>query len=420
MDDPVELKLSAARTRLILDKPFLGTLVLRLPMIEADPHWCRTTATDARAFYYNREFIDAISLDHVQFIMAHEALHCALSHFARRQHRVRHRWDVACDHAINPLLVEDGLRAPPGTLLLDEFKGMTAEEIYPYIKDDTDEETLDDHAYDDAEGGQQGNANNPNPPPPQNERESGESPGKSKDKPEEGQSDDAQAEPDNAHHGAAQPPPLSATERERLSVQWQERLAGAAQLALQAGKLSGSLARLVDHLLQPQLPWRMLLARYMTAIARDDYSYMRPSRREGSAILPSLRSSHIDIAVVLDVSGSIKEAELNEFLAEINAIKGQLRAGITLQACDDKLASDGPWRYEAWEEITLPRSFPGGGGTDFRPVFTWLETVDRRPDLLVYFTDALGEFPEHEPPGLVLWLVKGKATVPWGQRVQLN
>jgi len=415
-EDPVELKLSAARTRLILDKPFLGALVLRLPMIEADPNWCRSTATDARAFYYNREFIDALSLDHVQFMLAHEALHCALSHFARRQHRVRHRWDVACDHAINPLLVEDGLRAPPGTLLLDEFKGMTAEEIYPYIKDDTEEETLDDHAYDDAEGGQQGHANNPNPPPPQNERDSG----RSKDRPEQGQGDGAQAEPDDRQTGAAQPPPLSASERDQLSVQWQERMAGAAQLALQAGRLSGSLARLVDHLLQPRLPWRMLLARYMTAIARDDYSYMRPSRREGAAILPSLRSSHIDIAVVLDVSGSIKEPELDEFLAEVNAIKGQIQAGITLQVCDDKLAEDGPWRYEAWEEIRLPRSFPGGGGTDFRPVFTWLEKTDRRPDLLVYFTDALGDFPEHEPAFPVLWLVKGKATVPFGQRVQLN
>ena len=143
MHDQIETKLSAARTRLILDKPFLGALVLRLPMVEADPAWCRTTATDARAFYYNREFIEALSLDHVQFMLAHEALHCALAHFARRQHRVKHRWDVACDHAINPILVEDGLRPPPGTLLLDEFKDMTAEEIYPYIKDDTDEETLD-------------------------------------------------------------------------------------------------------------------------------------------------------------------------------------------------------------------------------------------------------------------------------------
>jgi predicted metal-dependent peptidase len=417
MQDDIELKLSAARTRLILDKPFLGALVLRLPMVEGDPNWCHTTATDARAFYYNREFIDALSLDHVQFMLAHEALHCALSHFARRLHRVKHRWDVACDHAINPLLVEDGLRAPPGTLLLDEFKGMTAEEIYPYIKDDTEEETIDDHAYDDAEGGQQGSDNQPNPPP-RNTRESG----KSEDKPEQGQGqgDGAQSESDESQAGASRPPPLSTTEREQLSVQWQERMAGAAQLALQAGKLSGSLARLVDHLLQPQLPWRMLLARYLTAIARDDYSYMRPSRREGAAILPSLRSSHIDITVALDVSGSIKEDELNEFLAEVNAIKGQIQAGITLHACDDKLADDGPWRSEPWEEIMLPRSFPGGGGTDFRPVFNWLENLDRRPDLLVYFTDALGEFPEHEPVYPVLWLVKGKATVPWGQRVQLN
>ncbi len=416
MDDPVELKLSAARTRLILDKPFLGALVLRLPMVAADPNWCRTTATDARAFYYNREFIDALSLDHVQFMLAHEALHCALSHFARRQHRVRHRWDVACDHAINPLLVEDGLRPPPGTLLLDEFKGMTAEEIYPFIKEDTEEETLDEHAYDDAEGGQRGDANNPNPPPPSRERESGRSEGQ----PQDGDGAGPQAEPDDRRGGARQPPSLSATEREQLSIQWQERMAGAAQLAQQAGKLSGSLARLVDYLLQPQLPWRMLLARYLTATARDDYSYMRPSRREGSAIFPSLRSHHIDVVVVIDTSGSVSATEMNEFLAEINAIKGQLQARIILLACDDHLAADAPWRYEAWEELALPRQFEGGGGTDFRPPFVWAASQDRSPDLLVYFTDAEGAFPAQEPGYPVLWLVKGKTPVPWGQRIQLN
>ena len=200
MNDPVELKLSAARTRLILDKPFLGALVLRLPMVEADPNWCRSTATDARTFYYNREFIEVLSLDHVQFMLAHEALHCALAHFARRQRRAKHRWDVACDHAINPLLVEDGLRAPPGTLLLDEFKGMTAEEIYPYIKDDTDEETLDQHAYDDAEGGQRGDQNNPNPPHPP---EGGSKP--STDEARGGKL--PQPDPDAEGSGAKQPPP---------------------------------------------------------------------------------------------------------------------------------------------------------------------------------------------------------------------
>ncbi|HEC17917.1 MAG TPA: hypothetical protein ENI97_01075 [Gammaproteobacteria bacterium] len=42
-----ETKLASARTRLILDKPFLGALVLRLPMQEANTKWCPTTATDA-------------------------------------------------------------------------------------------------------------------------------------------------------------------------------------------------------------------------------------------------------------------------------------------------------------------------------------------------------------------------------------
>lgn len=404
MTSDVETKLSAARTRLILDKPFLGALVLRLPMIAGDPKWCRTTATDARALYYNAQYIDGLTLDQTQFMLAHEALHCALSHFARRQHRSKHRWDIACDLAINPLLIKDGLKPPPGVLHMVEFEGMMAEEIYPAIADLQDEsETLDDHLYDseESEGGRGSGGGE------SSQRQQGAGGGTT-----------AEADPDRG--GAPQPKPLSETEREQLSVQWQQRLAGAAQQAMRAGKLGGGLARLVDHLLQPRLPWRMLLAKYMTAIARDDYTYSRPSRREGQAILPSLRSAQVDIVVALDTSGSISADEICEFMSEIDAIKGQVRARITLQACDAHLAEDGPWEFEPWEEFRLPRDFTGGGGTRFTPVFDWARRRDRQPDLLVYFTDAEGEFPEQEPLYPVLWLVKGKAKVPWGQRVQLN
>jgi predicted metal-dependent peptidase len=38
----------------------------------------------------------------------------------------------------------------------------------------------------------------------------------------------------------------------------------------------------------------------------------------------------------------------------------------------------------------------------------------------MYFTDAEGVFPEVEPMYPVLWLVKGKETVPFGHRIQLN
>ena len=445
--DAIETKLTAARAKLILDKPFLGALVLRLPLAAADPEWCKTTATDARKFYYNPAFIDSLSMPQTQFMLAHEALHCALSHFARRQHRVQHRWDLACDYAINPLLLEDGLTPPPNCNVMPQFLGMTAEEIYPLIEDNDDSETIDQHLFDQdnsAGGGQQGDA----PDKPDNQMpdtggggqnsqreddrdEGGETPLDEQSDGNEGQgaqpmeadtprTNQQEKDSDREGRGEPTPSPLSNDERQTLEVQWQQRLAGAAQQAMQAGKMGGSMARLVDHLLQPQLPWRMLLARYMTAMARDDFSYMRPSRREGDAILPSLKSSQVEIVVAVDTSGSIRANEMDEFLSEVSALKGQMRARVTLHACDSSLAEGGPWVFEPWEEFRCPAEIHGGGGTDFRPVFDWLDTQGQRPELLVYFTDAQGQFPQTEPNFPVIWLVKGRDPVPWGQRIQLN
>lgn len=446
----IETKLAAARTKLILDKPFLGALVLRLPMAAADKQWCPTTATDARKFYYNPEYIDSLSMSQTQFMLAHEALHCALSHFARRQHRVKHRWDLACDYAINPLLMEDGLSPPPNSMFMPQYLGMTAEEIYPLIDDNDESETLDQHMYDqdnESGGGQQGR------PPPEGEQQMPPQSGRPSDPSDgeggEGQGSNSEHDPnaqqeeqqgqgaqpqqhqgegsgdDNEQdeqegEGEAAPQPLSEQERETLEVQWQQRLAGAAQQAMQAGKMGGTLARMIDHLLQPQLPWRMLLARYMTALARDDFSYMRPSRREGDAILPSLKSSQVNIAVAVDTSGSIKAQEMDEFLSEIAALKGQMRARVTLLPCDSELAPGAPWVFEPWEDFDCPAQIRGGGGTDFRPVFEWIERQGMQPELLVYFTDAGGTFPQNPPNYPVIWLVKGKEKAPWGQRVQLN
>jgi len=389
----IETKLTAARTRLILDKPFLGALALRLPMVVADPKWCQTTSTDARSFYYNPSYIDALSLEQTQFVLANQALHCALSHFARRQHRNKFRWDIACDHAINPLLVKDGLTPPPGTLVLECYEGMTAEEIYPFIDENDSDE------------------------PSESPKQDGDGSGDSKDESRDSGANDSERKESN---GAAEPRPLSASEMESLSAQWQQRLAGAAQQAKQAGKLGGALGRMVGEMMQPKLPWRLLLARYMSQFARDDYSYMRPSRREGEMILPSLRSAQTDIQVVIDTSGSISEQEIEEFISEVNAIKGQLRARILLHACDTALAEAGPWTFEPWDEFKMPEKIQGGGGTDFRPIFDWITRQGREPDLLLYFTDAMGDFPAHEPPFPVFWLVKGKEAVPWGQRIQLN
>jgi predicted metal-dependent peptidase len=429
-DDPAT-KLAAARTRLILDKPFLGALVLRLPMIAAGP-WCRTTATDMKSFYYNPSYIGRLSLAQIEFVLAHEALHCALTHFIRRGHRIQRKWDLACDFAINPILVSDGLQPPPGVVVLSMYDNMSAEEIYPCLDDNPDDETLDQHLYDNnADGSQGGQSNEPpveNSPEDHQGQSAGGSQPQNKDpqqcnggstqaNPQQGQSGQMAGEDDNNDN---LPAPLTAQEREELGQKWQQYLASAAQQAQQAGKLGGAMARMVDAWLEPKLPWRTLLAHYFFERARNDYNYMRPSRREGEMILPSLKSAQCDLVVAIDTSGSIGEDELSEFLSEINAIKGALPVRITLLACDAKLADDCPWVFEPWEEFRLPRTFAGGGGTDFTPVFEWVERENLRPDALVYFTDADAEFPEHAPPYPAIWLVKGKKPVPWGKRIQLN
>ncbi len=418
-------KLAAARTRLILEQPFIGALVMHLPLRAADPRWCATTATDARAIHYNPDYIGGLDLRQTQFVLAHEALHCALAHFARRSHRVKRRWDVACDYAVNILLADEGLRPPPGALLNPAWRGLAAEEIYPLIPADTAEHPLDLHAFDGAGEGLPGLGLGDALPGALREQPAANRAGPVF-LPESGLGAESAAMMSSGalERGADQSSPMAGevlpASGEDLATLWKTRLAAPAQQAARAGRLSESWLRALDHLIQPQLPWRALLARFLTSVARDDYSFQRPSRREGEAILPRLASAGIEVVLALDTSGSIGEAELAEFASEVDALKGQVRARVTLHACDQALDPKGPWVFESWEPVRMPKDLKGGGGTRFTPVFEWVARERLRPDLLIYFTDGEGEFPEREPDYPVVWLVKGRAPVPWGERVQLN
>jgi predicted metal-dependent peptidase len=241
-------KMAAARTRLILDKPFLGALALRLPLVEAETDWCQSTWSNGQTLYYNRAYIDALSVEQTQFALSREAMHCALLHFYRRGSRARKLWENACDFAVNPLLIEDGLQPTPDTVHLPEFDGMTAEEIYPLLRDNEQQQEQSEN------------------------RDSGQ---QSEQQQSEGNEPEAQSEQQRSAERLPQ------SETERLAAQWQQRLAAAAQQAMQAGKLSPEMARLVDFFLQPKLPWRSLLAQHLSATARNDYSYTRPSSRRG-------------------------------------------------------------------------------------------------------------------------------------------
>ena len=382
---------------------------MHLPLEAAAARWCSTIASDARKVYFNPAYVEQLDFAHTQFVLAHVALHCALGHFSRRAHRVRHRWDVACDHAVNLLLIEDGLKPPPDALADPRFRGISAEEIYPLVAVDERDGTLDQHVgdiavYVSAHDGKSAPGLLPGSAP--------------RDAALDGW-DDAGDEHRPSDILRSRPPELSSHEHAALALQWKIRTAAAAQRARLAGRLAPSWERLLADLVEPQLPWRVLLARYLMSVARDDYSYQRLSRREGPALLPRLASGESDVCVALDTSGSIGERELAEFACEIDALKSQIRARVTLLACDERLDERAPWRFEAWEPVQVPRALGGGGGTSFAPVFEWLTRECYRPDVLVYFTDGAGDFPDCAPDYPVVWLVKGKAPVPWGERIQL-
>lgn len=391
-------RLRAARARLLMERPFIGALVVHLPLVPMDR--CRTTATDARHFYFNPAFIESLEPAAVQFVLAHEALHCALLHHHRRGFRTKQRWDAACDYAVNQLLVDDGLKAPMEALLDSRFRGLTAEAIYPLLDAHSPGEPLDEHWFGQAVPADLGALS----PPPV-----AASPGEPADA-------DREMSAGDFDELLARAPAAGASDLD----DWRHRLAASALEAAQAGRLGPHWQSVLSDLAQPRLPWRALLARFLAMVARDDYSFTRPGRREGAAILPGMASGQVDLILALDTSGSIGRSDFCEFIDEIDALKSHVRARITLLACDADIAAGAPWIFEPWQRLELPESLAGGGGTRFTPVFEWVAAAGVRPDALLYFTDALGDFPDQAPDYPVLWLVRGNAPVPFGERVQLN
>ena len=74
--------------------------------------------------------------------------------------------------------------------------------------------------------------------------------------------------------------------------------------------------------------------------------------------------------------------------------------------------------YQAGQPIHL--TLVGGGGTDFRPCFRWLEEKGIYPKTMVFLTDLWGTFPDDAPSYPVIWASTGARPVPFGQVVPMG
>jgi len=125
-------KVIVARVGLLLRHPFFGNMATRLK-IEACDDWCPTAATDGRHLYFNTQFFNELNNKEIEFVIAHEILHCVFDHLTRREDRNPMLFNISADYIVNNLLVRDRIGEKPKLIdCFQDFKydGWTSEEVY--------------------------------------------------------------------------------------------------------------------------------------------------------------------------------------------------------------------------------------------------------------------------------------------------
>jgi predicted metal-dependent peptidase len=397
---PESLRIQKARTALVLDHPFFGSLLFRLRGKESRS--VKTMATDGITLYYNPEFVDTLTAATLAGTLAHEVMHPALHHHVRRSGRDPKRWNVACDYAINPLLVDAGLSLPECVLLENRFRGMSAEQIYNLLKRGPESEHGSD-GEDQIGGSGDGNAT---PGAPEQVDDS-EEPSAPETDGGIGQVLDA-PEADDEGSGA-----------QEQTREWDIAVNQAMTIAQQAGKVPAGLLRTLDGVAEAAVDWREMLRRSWSDTTPADYSWMRPNRRHlwNGVYLPgAVREGVGEVAIAVDCSGSISARQLGLFEAEARSIlEGQRPQRVHVLYFD--AAVHRVDTYGAGERIHL--NPVGGGGTAFGPCFEWLEEQGILPQCLVFLTDLYGSFPSSAPDYPVLWASTGGRQAPFGEVIPM-
>ena len=122
-------KLTEARTTLVLDQPFFGMLALRLAIEEA-PKVVSTARTDGTRLQVNQDWVRGLSAAELRGVIAHETMHAALGHAARRHGRDLKLWNLAGDHVINLELLASGFTLPAKNVHDPRFAGKSTDQIF--------------------------------------------------------------------------------------------------------------------------------------------------------------------------------------------------------------------------------------------------------------------------------------------------
>lgn len=358
-------KIVVARVGLLLRHPFFGNMATRLKIQSCDD-WCPTAATDGRHLYYNTQFFNALSEKQIEFVIAHEILHCAFDHLTRREDRQPTLHNIACDYLVNNILVREGIGEKVTQIpIIQDFKyeGWSSEQVYDDLYENCEKinladlgELLDEHIdwEDDGSDSKQG------------AKGKGEGKGKGK------------------------APKYTKEELRKIKEEIKEGMMQAAQAA-GAGNVPGEIDRMIKDLTEPKMNWREIIQQQIQSTIKNDYTFSRPSRKgwHVGAVLPGMNFEEtIDIAIGFDMSGSIGNDQAKIFLSEVKGIMDQYKDfKIKCWCFDTKVYNEQDFSQDSGEELT-DYKLMGGGGTEFMCNWEYMKENDIQPKKFIMFTDG--------------------------------
>ena len=394
--DPIVEKLTTARVGLLLKAPFFGNMATRMKIIDAS-EWCPTAATNGRNFYYNKDFVNKLSVKKLEFLFGHEILHCVFDHFGRVGSRDRQLSNIAQDYAVNQILVDEriGEKITEVKICYDaKYRGMAWEEIYDELYEKAEKipmdqllkqlgDLLDEHINED-----------------------GSNPGQGGDGDKEGKGK----------------PTMSKEEAQAIKDEIKEAMIQSAAAA-GAGKTPAGIQRLIKDMTEPKISWRDLVRQEIQSIIRNDYSFTRPNRKSmhSGAILPGMKeATTIDIGISIDMSGSIGEEDATVFLSEVKGIVDQYEDfKINLWCFDTEIYNHKEITHDNSHEL-LEYEPQGGGGTMFEANWEFMKENGIEPKKFIMFTDGYpcGEWGDPDYCDTI-FIVKGNkdAEAPFGQTI---
>jgi len=356
LDREVRELLVTARVGMLLRASFFGNLATRLKLVNAD-EWCSTAATDGRNFYYNTKFIKMLKPKEVEFLFGHEVLHCVYDHFGRRGERDPQLFNIAADYCVNADLkkhrVGEFITTVP-CLYDTKYTDWSAEEVYDDLYENAEkidlqdllDKMLDQHLDGEGTDGDDGDGKGPTQ--------------------------------------------YSKEEREQIKQEIKEAMLSAAQTS-DAGNIPGGVKRLVQHLTEPKMDWRELSRMQLQSTIKSDYTFTRLNRKgwDCDAILPGMDyDERIDVAIAMDMSGSIGAEQGMDFLSEVKGIMEEFsNFNIHLFCFDTNVYNPQDFTADNLDDIG-DYELMGGGGTDFDAIFNYLKQEEIEPKRLFVFTDG--------------------------------